>query len=256
MSLEDQPPRWRIADDLRAAIRQGELQAGDALPSGRELAQKYQTARNTADEALRILEGEGLITIRQGARAVVRQRRPLMRLGANRYSRRLRDESGMSPFLLEAARQGWHAHVEARTVERVQPPEDVAARLNVPATSKSTLRRENWYYADNKPVQIGITYLPWQIAKGTPLTKPGEPIPTGIYAYLETLGYTMAHIREEVTARTPTPEQTRDLQLPPGVPIIEVLHTSISATNIPYDVTRFTIRADMMGLDYTIPTND
>lgn len=249
-------PRQRIADHLRRAIEAGDLTPGQQLPSGRELARQFDVARNTADDAVKLLQSEGLVDIRHGSGAYVRRPRPLVRLGGNRYSRQRRDESGLSPFLLEATRQGWRAHVEGRGVERVRPAADVAERLQVAADARSVIERENWYFADDQPVQIGRTYIPWTIAKGTPLTRVGEPIPTGIYAFLESLGYTVARIREEISARMPRHGEAQDLQIPPGVPIIEVLHTSIHHDGTPFDVTRFILRADVMGLDYTMPVED
>jgi GntR family transcriptional regulator len=157
---------------------------------------------------------------------------------------------------MEATRQGWTADVECRSVERVIPPKDIAERLNIPADSKSVIRRENWYFADGEPAQYGVTYIPWIIAEGTPLTKLGSPIPGGIYAYLETLGHAVVQAREEITARMPTPEETESLRVRPGIPVIEVLHTSIDNQGVPFDVTRFVLRADVMGLDYTIPVVD
>jgi GntR family transcriptional regulator len=249
-------PRRLIADKLREAIEQGVLAPGAKLPSGRNLSDQYGVARNTADEAIKVLQAEGLVDVKQGSGAFVRRRKPLVRLGSNRYSQRLRDETGLSPFLLEASRQGWQASVEGRAVERVQPPSDVAERLRVDGQTKSVVQRENWYFADGKPVQVGLTYIPWEIAKGTPLTKPGEPIPTGIYAYLETLGYPIVRIREEISARMPRYAEAADLRVPPGVPVIEVLHTSLNHDGVPFDVTRFVLRSDMMGLDYTMPVED
>jgi GntR family transcriptional regulator len=249
-------PRRLIAEQLRNDISTGVYEPGAKLPSGRELAARYKVARNTADDAIKILRAEGLVIIRQGSGAYVRRPRPLVRLGGNRYSRRLRDESGLSPFLLEAFRQGWQAHVEGRSVERVVPPADIAMRLQVEATTASVLRRENWYFADNEPAQVGFTYLPWPIVEGTPLVVPGEPVPTGIDAYLETLGYTVSRIREEISARMPRNDEAADLRVPPGVPVIEVLHTSFNTDGTPFDVTRFVLRADIMGLDYSMPVED
>jgi len=255
-NAQRQPPSRRIADDLREAIKARILGPGDRLPSSRELAERYTTARNTASEAIKILQAEGLVDVQHGRGAFVRGRRPLMRLGSNRYSRRLRDESGLSPFRMEATKQGWTADVECRSVERVTPPEDVAERLNVATDSNSVIRRENWYFADGEPAQYGVTYIPWTIAKGTQLTKFGSPVPGGIYAYMETLGHAVVQAREEITARMPTPEEARNLRVRPGVPVIEVLHTSVDNDGVPFDVTRFVLRADVMGLDYTIPVKD
>ena len=249
-------PRWQLADKLRDDIERGKLAPGEKLPSGRELSRQYQIARNTADQAIKILQNEGLVDIRHGSGTYVRTQRPLVRLGSNRYSQRLRDETGLSPFLLEAQRQGWDAHVEGRGVTRVRPPQDVAERLGVPQGKRSVIQRENWYFADGKPVQVGLTYIPWDIARDTRLTRSGEPVPTGIYAYLETLGYAMSRIREEISARAPRSTEVVELDVPPGVPIIEVLHTSLTADGQPFDVTRFILRADVMGLDYTMPIED
>lgn len=52
--------------DLRRAILSGEFAAGERLPGERELAQKYQTNRNTLREAVRRLEHARLVTVRHG----------------------------------------------------------------------------------------------------------------------------------------------------------------------------------------------
>ncbi len=51
---------------LRGAILSGEFSAGERLPGERELAQKYQTNRNTLREAVRRLEHARLVTVRHG----------------------------------------------------------------------------------------------------------------------------------------------------------------------------------------------
>lgn len=57
------------------------------------------------------------------------------------------------------------------------------------------MRRENWYYADEIPMQIGIAFIPWSIAKGTALAKAKDLGPRSLYGRLEDLGYTIANIR-------------------------------------------------------------
>ena len=55
-----------LADQLREKILQGELPEGTDLPKERELREKAGLSRATVREALRILEGEGLIATRIG----------------------------------------------------------------------------------------------------------------------------------------------------------------------------------------------
>ncbi|WP_433793292.1 GntR family transcriptional regulator [Actinoplanes sp. CA-252034] len=260
MAREPEPekrlPSRRIADDLRASIEAGRLAPGAKLPSERDLAAQYGTARNTAREAISLLQGEGLVVAQHGRGVFVRPRRPLMRLGANRYSRRLRGETGLSPFRIEVTKQGRTPRTECRSVTRETPPGDVADRLGLDASTSDVIRRENWYFADDDPTQVGITYIPVEVARDSPLASEKTLGKGSIYARFEDLGYSITRIREEISARMPSPEEMTGLALPPGVPVIEVLHTSFDQNRNPFEVTRFVMRADLNGLDYDMPVED
>lgn len=62
----------QIASSLQEAILGGRLSPGDALPSERELATRYEVNRSSVREALRRLESLGLVEIRQGGATRVR----------------------------------------------------------------------------------------------------------------------------------------------------------------------------------------
>ena len=179
-----------------------------------------------------------------------------MRLGANRYSRRLREETGVSPFRIEVTKQGRVPKTECRSVTREQPPADVADRLGLDRQTDQVVRRENRYFADDEPVQVGVTYIPADVAGASSLASDKTLGRGSIYARFEDLGYPITRIREEISARMPTPEETTGLTVPPGVPVIEVLHTSFDDKRQPFEVTRFVMRADVNGLDYDIPVED
>ena len=246
------PASRRIADELRRSIESGELAPGAQLPSERQLAATYGTARNTAREAIRLLADSGLVIAEQGRGAFVRRSAPLIRLGNDRYSPKYR-ESGMSPFLLECAKQGKTGRFEVLSIGRVEPSDDVAAHLDVPIGSESVVRRENVFYADADPVHRITTYIPWPIAEGTSLLEPEVGHPYGIHGILEERGHTMTRLREEVSARMPTADEVELLHLSPGVPVLDVLHTSIDQAGHPYELTRFVMRTDMTGLLYDAP---
>ncbi|ROO61586.1 GntR family transcriptional regulator [Micromonospora sp. Llam0] len=255
-STDKRPPSRRIADDLRLSIQAGELAPGDKLPSERDLAARYGTARNTAREAISILQGEGLVVAQHGRGVYVRTSRPLMRLGANRYSRQLRNETGLSPFRIEVTKQGRVPRTECRSVTRDTPPPDVAERLGIDANAATVIRRENWYFADDEPVQVGVTYIPADVADGSPLATERTLGEGSIYARFEELGHRITRIREEISARMPYHDEVTGLGMPPGVPVIEVLHTSFDEQHKPFEVTRFVMRGDLNGLDYDMPVED
>jgi GntR family transcriptional regulator len=246
-----QPPSRRIADELRAQIERGELAAGDKLPSERVLAEQHGAARNTAREAIRILAEQGLVTAKHGRGVFVREPQRLFRFGSDRYSIKNR-ETGLTPFRLETQRQGKTARIEVPSIAREVPPADVAERLKVAGDDASVVHRENHYFADDEPVQIVSTYLRWEEAQGTLLMEKKSG-PNGIYGRLEELGHVMTRVRDEISARMPTPDEASVLDLLPGVPVLEVLHTSLDQNGEPFEVTRYVHRADLTGLLYELP---
>jgi GntR family transcriptional regulator len=64
----------QVAEELRALIARGELAEGAQLPPVRQLASDLGVNLNTVATAYRELQGEGLLSIRHGAGAVVASR--------------------------------------------------------------------------------------------------------------------------------------------------------------------------------------
>ncbi|WP_083898284.1 GntR family transcriptional regulator, partial [Nocardia vinacea] len=67
-------PRRQVADLLRAAILTGKLAPGSRIPSGPELAERYNVAKVTAQQAVNELRNEGLVVSRRGSGTYVRER--------------------------------------------------------------------------------------------------------------------------------------------------------------------------------------
>jgi GntR family transcriptional regulator len=187
--------------------------------------------------------------------AFVRNRPPLTRWGASRYSRSARQETGASPFRLEVSRQGRTPRTECRSVSRQPAPPEVASRLMI-AAGDSVIRRVNTYYADGEPVQMGVTYIPVGVA-GTSTAVTTKALGRGsLYSRFADLGHQVARVREHVISRLPTPDEAANLRIPAGVPVLDILHTSYDDQGQPFEVTRFTIRADLTVLDYEMPVED
>jgi DNA-binding FadR family transcriptional regulator len=65
-----------VSQRLRRQIVRGELAEGDALPSEAELMTQFGVSRPTLREAFRVLESEGLISVRRGAHGGARVQIP------------------------------------------------------------------------------------------------------------------------------------------------------------------------------------
>jgi DNA-binding FadR family transcriptional regulator len=63
----------RLADTLRAEIRNGTYPPGAQMPSYRQLRDVHHVAQNTAQAAVRLLAAEGLVEIRPARGAYVRE---------------------------------------------------------------------------------------------------------------------------------------------------------------------------------------
>ena len=66
----------RIVEEIKTAIEQGKLNVGDRLPPERELARQFGVSRTSIRDALKILAGIGLISIRHGHGIFVTQVNP------------------------------------------------------------------------------------------------------------------------------------------------------------------------------------
>ena len=55
-----------VAEQLRDAIFDGRFQPGEKLPPERELAERFEVNRTSVREAIKVLEGQGLVSVRHG----------------------------------------------------------------------------------------------------------------------------------------------------------------------------------------------
>src|SRR5215510_16208613 len=60
-----------VAEQLRDAILDGRFAAGTKLPPERDLALEFRVNRTSIREAIKVLEGLGLVVVRQGDGATV-----------------------------------------------------------------------------------------------------------------------------------------------------------------------------------------
>lgn len=68
------------SDQIRKLIKEGQLKAGEKLPTEQELCEALNMSRSSIREAIRVLEAEGLIEVRRGSGTYVTTN-PYMPLG-------------------------------------------------------------------------------------------------------------------------------------------------------------------------------
>lgn len=240
----------QIADHLRTAIERGRLREGDQLPSEAQLMDHYGVARMTIRNAMRLLQDEGLVTAEHGKGSYVRSRPPVRRLASDRFAQRHRKE-GKAAFTVEAEQVGATPQVDMLKVGESKPPAEVADWLGISDDADVVIRSRR-YLLDDRPVEMAVSYIPADLARGTPISVP-NPGPGGIYARLEEQGHTLARFTEDVTARMPTPQEVRLLNLSPGVPVFRLVRTAYDMDNRPVEVCDTVMAADAYLLSYELP---
>jgi GntR family transcriptional regulator len=242
----------QIADHLRAAIAKGRIPEGEQLPSETQLTDHYGVARMTARNALRILQDEGLTTAEHGRGVYVRSRPPVRRLASDRFAQRHRKE-GKAAFIAESEQAAATPLVDMIKVTEARPPADVADRLGL-ADDARTVIRSRRYSLDGRPMETAVSYIPADLAHGTPITDP-NPGPGGIYARLEESGHVLERFTEEVAARMPTPAEARTLALSPGVPVFRLVRTAYDSDGRAVEVCDTIMASDAYLLAYDLPAH-
>ncbi|MDR3084265.1 MAG: GntR family transcriptional regulator [Streptomyces sp.] len=206
-----------IADDLRAQITTGALQPNDVLPTSRELATHYGVTLKTVGSGIDILKSEGLVIGEQGGRRRVRASRPIT-WNLTRFERGQRRDSAAGDDWSTAIRDAGRNPEQHVTVHLDSADTQVAAWLQVPVGTE-VVQRVRLRTVDGQPYQLATSSFPMAIAGGTPLLEEGDvSMPGGI---LSAIGHPQLRIRDEITVRMPSPQESEQLQLPPGTPVAE-----------------------------------
>lgn len=245
----DRPTYKQIADHLRALIAEGKVPPGEALPSESALMAQYGTARGTVRQAINVLKAEGLIQVEHGRGSFVRTSPPSTRLGLERFARRGRERG--QPSVAELQDEERQATAEILGLGRGAAPPEIAARLGLADGAPVLIRRER-HLADDKPVELATSYVPWGLAKGTAMVR-RDPGPGGIYARLEEGGHGLKRFSEDVASRMPTPAEAQLLELRSGVPVFRLLRTAYDTEGEPVEVCDTVMAADRYILSYELP---
>lgn len=214
-----------IAAYFRQAIWAGQYAYDDVLPRNVDVAQRFQADRKTVLDAYKRLAAEGLVEVRRRRGTVVIYRSPMRRLGAERYSRTLR-QRGVVAFAAdrEASGESWRRTDQTPTVRRVPAAPDVADALSIPAGTEVIERGRLVRDSGGRPTQSLTSWYRVSDVEGSPIETSlvGTAGSGGGYSALDDLGIGPTEITEELWCRLPTPEEMELLELPPMVPITEL----------------------------------
>ncbi|MFD5455571.1 GntR family transcriptional regulator [Streptomyces olivaceus] len=206
-----------IADALRSEITEGTLSPGDVLPTSKDLAERFDVTPKTVGAGIDILKGEGLVIGEQGGRRRVRANRPIV-WNLTKFERGVRRDSAAGDDWSTAIRDAGREPEQRVTVRTGPADRQVASWLQIPQGTE-VVERVRLRTVDGQPYQLATSSFPMAIAEGTPLLDEGDvSMPGGILA---AIGHPQHRVRDEITIRMPSPDETELLDLPPGTPVAE-----------------------------------
>jgi GntR family transcriptional regulator len=252
----------KIADELREAIRAGQLAPGDRLPAETVLAQRHKKSVPTIREALRLLQDEGLIEKKHGRGNFVRRPRTRVLRTNMRHQwekHRAREpeqerlqtgatehDTGLQVNDLVFHASYGEAKADASLAEAFGVPEGTALVERVYRTR---------YAAETAPFALVSSYLVRDMVAANPdlLDETNEPWPGGTQNQLLTIGIELDRIEELIIARPPTPEEAEELELPPGTAVIVLRKTSYDTDNRAVEISDVTLPGDRTEMLFTTP---
>jgi GntR family transcriptional regulator len=215
-------PRYRqLAEIVRGAIEQGLLSDNEALPSERELAEKYGVSRDTVRKAVRFLEERGVIYSDHGrgtfvAPAIVR-----------RMSRFI------DGFSQDTRQRGGVPGQRVLTVESTAASMGIAGPLGLePGHPLTRVKRVR--LIDGSPVGVHDAYFP--LPRGTRLEPAEIEQAQSLYRLLtERFGFAPAEAVENLCAATADAEDARLLGIAAGAPILVCERITLSERREPIE---------------------
>lgn len=227
------PSYHDILSDLHETVRK--LSGGTRLPGVRELAARYNVTIGTASRAIQELQTAGLVEVRPGIGAFVRDFRPIVRSSPTRLSR---SKWGAGYQIQDADTAGRTRVVDVRTGE--EPAPDWAAEPLGVQPGDQVAYRSRRFVVDGRPVQLATSYLPVEIARGTAIMHT-DTGPGGSYARLAELGHAPVRFTEFVRARTPSPGEVEALSLLGGTSVIEITRHAVTEAGRCVEVNRMVL---------------
>ena len=249
----------RITTDLRRKIRTQELAPGEQLPSQTALADQYKVSLPTVQQALGILEAEGLIDPVQGVGTYVRAPRQRMRRTMDRYQwekdRALLpdDERAKTGATEQDTGLGMDDLDFWTDYEAQDATVDLAEAFGVrPGTKLLHRVYRTLVHEEGTALSLVDSYLLYEMAAANPdlLNAANEPWPGGTTHQLRTIGVEIDQITDEVTARPPQGDEAELLGIGQGVAVLVLRKTSTDTTGRVVEVSDVVLPGDRTVMVY------
>ncbi|WP_246082828.1 GntR family transcriptional regulator [Nonomuraea diastatica] len=236
-SEEYAPPKYaQIVQTIRRKIADGTYPPGSLLPSETQLVREFGVSRPTVVRALQVLQLRGVIEREHGKGSFVKAAPPVTQEANTRPGRAVLDR-------VESDENG--SVIDAGTVIA---DASAAKLLDVPEGSP-VVRRRILFHDAERPADLVTLWCPANVAEGTQLALT-EPLAVGIRQHLQAAkGLKLQHVVERLSARHPSADEARALEVPKSSAVLGVLASIFNGGGRPVLVVDLVLPGDLHELE-------
>ncbi len=218
----------QIEEQLKQQIQQGDFPIGTAIPSERELTERFDVSRMTVRQSITNLVNDGLLYREKGRGTFVAS--PKVEQPLN----------GLTSFTEDMQSRGLVPSSKLIGFEILEPDSDIAEELQL-ADGDPVYFVERIRFADDKPMAIERTYLP--VGRFPNLDR--DSFQGSLYAMIENeQQLKISRATQRMEAGLVKKEDADLLQIKPPAAILMIERISYLADGQPFEVVRSTYRAD------------
>ncbi|QMU72480.1 GntR family transcriptional regulator [Streptacidiphilus sp. P02-A3a] len=148
----------------------------------------------------------------------------------------------------ETAAQGHRGTQHIVHAREIPAPAEVAALLGA-TEGVGIVERRRIIYLEGNATELTDTYYPADIARETPLAGTAR-IRGGAVTLLAGLGHTGHRVREEISARMPSPAEQESLGLGDHEPVLQLTRVTLDSEEQPFQVDVSVFPANTQRLRY------
>ncbi|MGI8315980.1 GntR family transcriptional regulator [Halobacillus mangrovi] len=222
------PIYYQIQEHLRSMIENKELNPGEAIPSERELAEKYDISRMTVRQAITNLANEGLLVREKGKGSFVAEQKieqPLMQL---------------TSFSEDMRRRGIEPGTLVKEFQIVKASAKVSDELQLPE-GEEIYQLNRLRLGDGEPMAYEILSLP---KEKLPLISE-EIVKGSFYNYIEKeMGLSIERAVQSFEPSLATELESEMLNIEVGSPVLLLRRTTYLSDGSPFEHVKSTYRGD------------
>ena len=225
------PKYYQLANILRAQIEDGAFSAHDAIPSERQLEEKYGLSRPTIRQAIDLLSRQGYLYRVHGKGTFVSP--PKLQKG-------MLELTSFSEDMRSRGLKPGHKILE---FGYVIPNLKVRRQLEIDDPNQKVLRIKRLRYGDDEPIGLQDSYL--NLGDKFVITREEMGESGSIYAILqEKFGIFPTEADETLEVTLATPEEAGLLEIPDGAPLLLNERTLWSQDRVAIEFVKILYRGD------------